>query len=157
MINQGGSGYGSDSGINPIDERLHELIAAEVTCGILDGTHVIFDTIKKVIMELIQEWLMAFRAKVTVGQVEAQTPLFWEFKVCGAPEFFGPKDPIARWRWITNMENAQRRIFCPEEAKVRFVSYLLKDQVRDWWDKVGRAVGIVAVAIMTWVDFVLRF
>ena len=34
-----------------IDERLRELIAAEVTCDILDATPVIFNTIKEGILE----------------------------------------------------------------------------------------------------------
>lgn len=33
-------------------------------------------------------------------------PRFWEFKVCGALELFGAKDPIYSGRWIADMENA---------------------------------------------------
>ena len=40
------SGSGSGDVIEPIDERLHELIAAKVTRGILDATPVIFGTVK---------------------------------------------------------------------------------------------------------------
>ena len=41
-----GSGAGSGGPIDGIDERLRELIAAEVMRGILDATLVIFGTVK---------------------------------------------------------------------------------------------------------------
>ena len=61
MITVGGSGsgsgskLGSGSGVEPIDERLRDLIATEVTRGILDGTPVIPCTVKEVIMEIMEE------------------------------------------------------------------------------------------------------
>ena len=42
-----GSGIGFGSGSKKIDERIHELIATEVTHGILDATPVIFGTVKE--------------------------------------------------------------------------------------------------------------
>ena len=55
-----------------------------------------FVTIKEGIMELMDEWLKAFRAKIVAGQLGARTPTFWEFKAYGVLELFGDKDPIAR-------------------------------------------------------------
>ena len=54
------SGSGSGLGSEPIDERLRELIATEVTCDILGITPVIFDTIKEGILELLEEHLTSF-------------------------------------------------------------------------------------------------
>ena len=68
-------------------------------------------TIKEGIMELMKERTMDFWFEVTTGQAGAWTPLFREFKACGAPESFGAKDPIASRRWIAYMENAQQMSF----------------------------------------------
>ena len=99
MITQGsssglGSGLGSGSGVEPIYERLHDLIAAEVTRVILDATPVIFVTIKEDIMEIMEERLRCFQAEIAIGQIGDRAPSFWEFNVCGVPGFFGFKDPI---------------------------------------------------------------
>ena len=51
VITQGGSG----SSVEPVDERLRELIATEVTPDILDATPVIFGTIKEGILDLMEE------------------------------------------------------------------------------------------------------
>ena len=66
MITQGGSGSGSGSGsglgsgVEPIDERLCDLIMTEVTRGILDATSVIFGTVKEWIMDIMKERLGSF-------------------------------------------------------------------------------------------------
>ena len=38
-----------------------------------------------------------------------------------------------------------------------FASCLLRDQTRDWWEEVGRALGSVVMVAMTWEEFVTRF
>ena len=45
-------------------------------------------------MEIMEEKLRSFQAEIVAGQVGARTPSFWEFKTCGAPEFFGVTNPI---------------------------------------------------------------
>lgn len=57
---------------------------------------------------------MGFPYKDCGGIVGGLESLFWEFKDCGALEFFGNKDPIASRRWIIDMENDQGTSFCPE-------------------------------------------
>ena len=59
----GGSGFGSGSatGSEPIDEGLREFVASEITRGILDVTHVMFESIKEGIMDLMEERLQIFR------------------------------------------------------------------------------------------------
>ena len=130
MATQGGSG--SALGVEPIDERLHELVAAEVTCGILDATPMIFGTVKEGIMKIMKERLRSFRVEIATGQIRTRTPSLLEFMVCREPEIFGAKDPIASHRWIADMENAQRTSFFPEVAKVGFMSCMLRDRVQNW-------------------------
>ena len=89
------SGYDTD----PIDERLHELIATEVTRGILDATPVIFGTVKEGMMEIMKERIRSIRVEIASSQVEAPTPLFKEFKACGAPEFFNWYFVLMRKMW----------------------------------------------------------
>ena len=105
-------------------------------------------------MGLLHESLGAFRAGIAVGQLGAQTLSFMEFKACGAPEFFGAKDPISSRRRITDMENAQRKSFYPDGLKVGFTSSLLRGRTHKWWEEVGHVVGSVGVVAMTWKDFV---
>ena len=62
-----GSGSGSGSGADPIDERLRELIIAEVTHDILDASLVIFGTVKEGIMEIMEEQLRSFQAEIVGG------------------------------------------------------------------------------------------
>ena len=38
-----------------------------------------------------------------------------------------------------------------------FASCLLRDQARDWWEKVTRVLGSAAVVAMSWEEFVTRF
>lgn len=122
---RGGFGYGlgSGSGDEMNDERIRDFVSSKITHGILDATPVIFGTIKEGIMELLDERFGACRAEITVGLLGAQTLLFWAFKACIALDFFGAKDPISCRRWILDMENAQRMIFCPKGSKTGSNSY----------------------------------
>lgn len=117
--------------MEPINERLCELIVAEVTHGILDGIHVMFGTIKEGIMKLVDECLRAFLAEIVVGQIGALPPSFQKFKACGASELFGAKAPNASRCWIIYMEIAQRMSFFHKGANGGFVSCLLWEWARD--------------------------
>ena len=55
------------------------------------------------------------------------------------------------------MANTFRTSFWPEEAKVRYASCLLKDQARDWWEKIGSDLGYDVVIVMSWDDFSTKF
>ena len=57
MVVTRGGGSGSCSGLEPIDERLCELIVAAINLGIFDGTAVMFGTINEGIMDLMDERL----------------------------------------------------------------------------------------------------
>ena len=89
-----GSGAGSGDTTEPIDERLSELIAIEVTRCILDATSVIFRTVKEGMMEIMEERIRAFRVEIVVCQVGARTPLFLEFMACGRQSFLGSGTPL---------------------------------------------------------------
>ena len=105
-----GSGSGSGAGTEPLDERMWGFISSEITCCVLDQISMIFGSVKEGILEimeerqevyhseivaLLDERVRAFRAEITACQLGVRTPLFWEFKAYGAPEFFGAKNPIA--------------------------------------------------------------
>ena len=130
MATRGGSCLGSDSGpgVEPIDERLRELITFEVTRGILDVTPVIFGTVKEGIREFMEKRLKSFRSEIASGQSGTQYPFFWEFKSCSAPEFFRAKDCIAIRDLIFDMENAQRMSIYLDAENMGFASCMLRDR-----------------------------
>ena len=108
-----GEGSGSGSGSEPVDERLREFIASEITRGILESTPIIFGSIKEGIVELMEDRLRAFRSDMASGQSGSRTLSFKDFRGSGAPDFHGAKDPIAARRWIADIESAQLTSFCP--------------------------------------------
>lgn len=73
-----GSGPGFEAGsgdtTDVIDERMHKLIAAEVTRGILDASPVIFGMVKEGIMEIMEERLRSFRAELAAGRWGLELP-----------------------------------------------------------------------------------
>ena len=129
----GSSGEGSGLGLSsePVDERLREFIASEITRGILDATPVIFGSIKEGIVELMEDRLKAFRNDMATSQSGSHTLFFKDFRGSGAPDFHGEKDLIAARRWIADIESAQLTSFCPEGSKVRYAAGCLRDRARD--------------------------
>ena len=65
-----------------------------------------FGTTKDGIKELLDEHLRDFRAEIAARHLEARTFSFQEFQACRNPEFFWVRDPVASFRWISDMENA---------------------------------------------------
>ena len=59
---------------------------------------------------------------------------------------------------MADVANAVRTSRCPKGDKVILASYLLKDRARDWWEKIGHALGDdAALDAMTCSDFSARF
>lgn len=86
-----------------------------------------FRMIKEGIVEMIEEHFQTFQVKMFVGKHGARTLMFKDCWGCGAPEFFGVKDPNIARRRIANMECAQMTRFYPEGSKVRFVAGFLRE------------------------------
>ena len=95
------------SGTKPTDEGLREFIASEVARGILDVTLVMFVwSIKEGIINLMEDRLRIFRTDLAASHPGARTLSFKDFRGCGAPDFFGVKDPIVARQWIVYIECA---------------------------------------------------
>ena len=90
-VGSSGEGSGSGSGSEPVDERLREFIASEITRRILDATPVIFGSIKEGIVELMEDRLRAFRSDMATSQSGSHTLFFKDFRGSGAPDFHGGK------------------------------------------------------------------
>lgn len=129
VVTTKGSGFGSGLGADAelIDKRIHEFIMSETTSRVLDTIPMMFDTIKDGIIELLDERLGVFRAKIIASQFWARNLTFRKFKAYGSPEFFRKKDHISNRWWFTDMESAQRMSFYPEGSKLMFASSLLRD------------------------------
>lgn len=65
------SGLGSGSGVELIDERIRKLITSKVTRSNLDETSTMFGTIKKGIMELLDDRLRDFHVEIVAGQIRS--------------------------------------------------------------------------------------
>ena len=89
--------------------------------------------------------------------IGACTLTLWKFCAYGAHAFHGERDPIVNRRWLIDIANVFNTSFCPEEANVRYASCLLKDQARDWWEKIGSDLGDDVIDAMPWDDFLNRF
>ena len=105
--------FGSRSGVGtePISEQMQDLFPSEIIHGILEHTHVIISTVNVGVLEILDERLGTFWAKV-MAIVGARTLSFGEFCTCGSPVCFGDKDPIASRRWLADIANAFWTSFC---------------------------------------------
>ena len=66
---EGGSGFGLGSGVEPIDERIRDIVMSQITCGILDVNSMMFGTIKEGITKLLDERLGASQVEIAAGQL----------------------------------------------------------------------------------------
>ena len=132
VATRGGSGSSSSLGFGSrqLDQQMREFISSMINRNILEHTPVIFGTIKEGIMEVLEERLGSIHFEM-VALVGARTLTFRDFRPCGAPEFFGEKDPISSRHWLADVANAYHTSSCIKEAKVRLASCLLKDRARD--------------------------
>ena len=89
-----GSGAGSGDITDVIDERLHEIIAAEVTSSILDMTPVIFGMVKVGMMEIIDERLISLNVEFAAGQIGTGPPRFESSRRVGRQSFWGSGTPL---------------------------------------------------------------
>lgn len=64
-----GSGSGSSSRAGCIDDQMWEIISSEIKCSILEQNLVIFGTIKKGIMEILDECMGAFHYEMVGAQI----------------------------------------------------------------------------------------
>lgn len=125
-----GEGSGLSSGPEQLDDQTRDFISSEITCSILEQTHVIFGMVNEGILEILDEQLSAFRAEI-MAFVGTHSLTFSEFRVYGAPDYHGARDPIASNRWLEDVANAFRTNRCPERDKVRLAFCLLKDRAHD--------------------------
>ena len=100
-----GKGSGLGSGVGQLDDQTKGFISSEIMCFILKQTHVIFDTVKESILEILVERLSAFCSEM-VALVGARSLIFRDFRAYGAPNYHGEKDPIMSRRWLVDIVNA---------------------------------------------------
>ena len=77
--------------------------------------------------------------------------------MCSPPLFKGSTDPITCMRWIYDVKGAFLTSGCPENAKVRCASNLLRDAAKDWWVPWTKTMTNSEISEMPWTDFVTRF
>ncbi|XP_063941914.1 uncharacterized protein LOC135149896 [Daucus carota subsp. sativus] len=68
-------------------------------------------------------------------QAPPPTPTtFKSFQAVKPPEFRGTQDPVEAQSWLKEMEKAFTLAVVPEEKKVEYASYFLKDEANYWWE-----------------------
>lgn len=92
---------------------------------------------------------------MVASELGACTLMYREFHHCGAPAFFGKKDPIASQRSIAYVVTIFWTRFWPKGLKFIFIACLMRDRARDWWE--DHTLGVEAIEVMTWADFVTMF
>ncbi|GJZ08792.1 zinc finger, CCHC-type, retrotransposon gag domain protein [Tanacetum coccineum] len=75
------------------------------------------------------------------------------FGACKPPEFQGEQEPIISYRWLVDIKEAFSVSRCPTELQVRFVTHLLRERVKDWWDLTKRTMGTELINRMEWREF----
>ena len=64
---------------------------------------------------------------------------------------------IVTMHYITNVEITFLASFCLTNAKVRFLAFLLRDGVLNWWSEVFQGLKPCVVESMTWEHFFTIF
>ncbi|XP_063941903.1 uncharacterized protein LOC135149893 [Daucus carota subsp. sativus] len=68
-------------------------------------------------------------------QAPPPTPTtFKSFQAVKPSEFRGTQDPVEAQSWLKEMEKAFTLAVVPEEKKVEYASYFLKDEANYWWE-----------------------
>ena len=76
----------------------------------------IFGMVKEGILEILDEWLNAFRYEM-VALVVTRSLTFREFRASGASDYHRSKEPIASRRWLVYVSNAISTGSFPEGGK----------------------------------------
>ena len=70
------------------------------------------------------------------------------------PLFEGIVDPVVAEEWVSMIEKIFKFVQIEEEEKVKCVVYMLRKDVKIWWEAVMKSKD---VARMTWAEFMREF
>jgi hypothetical protein len=145
--------------------QIRQLVATEVGRAVADEVgRAVSDAIPEIITAIREQLEAVIDERVTAAIGAAQLHhhhqrefSYKEFSACSPPLFTGSTDPITCMRWISDVEGAFLTSNCPENAKVRCASNLLRDAAKDWWSTWTKAMTNPEISEMPWEDFVARF
>lgn len=100
---------------------------------------------------------MSFQSEAISRSVHSTHACIQGFSSMWTARVLWENDPIIAMQLITYMEFIEITSFCPRELKVRISVGLFREQAREWWEDVGRALVASAIEVLTWLDFVSRF
>ena len=118
-----------------IGEMMRSRIARASTSGNSIDNNALMDLLQAVTSVVTRQQDQIDRNR-TNGQNEEHPKLrsgMREFKKLSPPSFEGTTDPMIAEHWITEMEKVFIYMRCPEEEKVDYVMYMLKDRAYGWW------------------------
>ena len=134
-------------------EDIRQLVATEVAQAITEAIPTVITAIREQLETVIDE-----RVAMMGG---APRPIrefsYRDFSACSPPLFSGSPDPIVCMRWISDVEGAFLTSGCPDNAKVRCASNLLRDAARDWWATWIKGMENHQIVAIPWTEFVTKF
>ncbi|KAL4568026.1 hypothetical protein LXL04_023626 [Taraxacum kok-saghyz] len=143
--------------------QIRQLVATEVGRAVADEVgRAVSEAIPEIITAIREQLETVIDERVTAAigatqQHHQRGFSYKEFSACSPPLFQGSTDPITCMRWISDVEGAFLTSDCPENAKVRCASNLLRDAANDWWTTWTKAMTNPEISEMPWEDFVTRF
>ena len=132
-------------------------VATEVGQAISEAISEIITAIREQLEAVIDERVTAAIGAAQLHHHHQREFSYKEFSACSPPLFKGSTDPITCMRWISDVEGAFLTSNCPENAKVRCASNLLRDAAKDWLSTWTKTMTNPEIAEMPWADFVTRF
>ncbi|XP_020271651.1 uncharacterized protein LOC109846819 [Asparagus officinalis] len=133
-------------------EMMRSIISRASTSGNSIDNNALMDLLQAVTSVVTRQQDQIDR-NLTNGQNEEHPKLrsgMGEFKKLSLPSFEGTTDPMIAEHWITKMEKVFTYMRCPEEEKVDYAIYMLKD--RGWWQMQVRTLGEKAYKL-SWEEF----
>ena len=77
---------------------------------------------------------------------------FESFRRNDPPAFRGGYNPEGAREWISELEKIFETMECPEDKKVTYATFMLKEEAHHWWTNNRRLVEVAGVAVC-WDDF----
>ncbi|XP_020258885.1 uncharacterized protein LOC109835317 [Asparagus officinalis] len=146
------------NGDRDLNQTIGEMMRSRIACASTSGNSIDNNALMgllQAVTSVVTRQQDQIDRNRTNGQNEENPKLrsgMGEFKKLSPPSFEGTTDPTIAEHWITEMEKVFTYMKCPEEEKVDYAVYMLKDRAYGWWQMQVRTLGEKAYKI-SWEEF----
>lgn len=88
------------------ERDVSDFITAEVSRFLSEDSLGFINSVSKELILLMEKWFMVLLANLVTNQLMTWEFTFKEFDGCGAPCFFGKREPITNVCWIADVESS---------------------------------------------------